>query len=200
MVGSERCGRRKIPLMYQQKTRRSSAKAPDATDKGKGHKGSWHLASLRWSAQPTRIRSLRSLTHRCAPDLMRSLRSLPHQRCASLGCPWNHRWREWFQPPVTAVAAPGQRRLRLASQASLRQAERQCHCLAAPCYRRQPVGGHLSPFTACLCAPPYLCSERNPPIGHTSAWRITQKARSVCEPENAHTGAQESGGDNGGRA
>lgn len=72
----------------QRTSPRSSAKAPDAGKKGKGHKGGWHLAALRWSAQPTPLRSLRSLTHsslRSSGPLTASLRSLPHQRCASWG-------------------------------------------------------------------------------------------------------------------
>jgi hypothetical protein len=110
--GWKRCGGSYFPLIHQQKSPQSSAKATDVRDEEKGHKGGWHLATLggrhsrhpfgRFAPSPSAALRAPHCT-RCAP--------LPHQRCASLGCPWSHRFASGTSYPTSAVAALGQRLL-----------------------------------------------------------------------------------------
>lgn len=82
-----------FPLIHQQKSPQSSAKAPDVREKEKGHKGGWHLATLggRHSRHPF---------GRCAPSPSAALRAPYCVRWRSLapptlrvvGCPWSHRF------------------------------------------------------------------------------------------------------------
>ncbi len=84
-----------FPLIRQQKSPRSSAKAPDAWETEKGHKGGWHLASLggRHSRHPF---------GRFAPSPSAALRA--PTALAALPCPTNAA-RRWGAPPVTLSEA-----------------------------------------------------------------------------------------------